>query len=172
MKKLIIILIFFLLLILQLTIMPRISIFNVFPNILLAAVLVIVMMREDNLAVYLALFAGMAMDLFSNMSLGVYSLSFVVIAWSAHFLGKNIFRNTDFFGRATLTICSIFVYNFFLIFIVKIFAWFGFGNGLEFKNSIFKIALPEFILTSLTALILLFLFQKIHGLYSNFQKRI
>lgn len=166
MSKIIILFLFFILLLLQLTIMPRLSVFNVFPNILLATLLVSIIIRGGRLTLFLGLAAGLMMDLFSNLPFGSYLLSFILIAWLSQFIGRNIFKITDLSGQVSIIALGSFFCGFLIFLIVKISQWLGLSlYDFSFWSSFIKIALPEFILNTLLALILLFLIKKAHGLF-------
>lgn len=169
MPKIIILFLFFILLLLQLTIMPRLSIFNVFPNILLAAMLIFVVIRGGRLTLFLGLAAGLLMDLFSSLPFGTYSLSFILVAWLAQFIGRNVFKITDLSGQVSLIALGSFFCSFLVILIVKISYWLGlYSYDFSFWFNFIKIVLPEFILNFLLTLILLLFvkaFRKAHGLF-------
>jgi len=167
MSKIIVLFLFFILLILQLTIMPRLIVLDVFPNILLAAFLAfVIIIRSDKLSLLLGLVVGLMMDLFSSLPFGIYSLSFVFIAWFSQFIWKNIFKITDLSGQIYIISLGSFFYNLLILLMLKIFQWLSlFQKDFSFLPIFIKIALPEFILNALVAIIFLFSIRKVYGLF-------
>ncbi len=168
MRKLFFILSFLFLLVLQLTIMPRLIIFGVFPNILLAAILFFVIKKDGHWPIVVAFTAGLAMDFFSSSPLGIYSLAFILVAWLAIHLGKGFFKINTFSGEMSLVAAACFSYSVLVIFFTEFFNWFGAGPVMNFWPSLLKVILPEFILNSIMALIFVLLLKKIYGLFAKF----
>jgi len=165
MQKTIIFIFFFILLILQITVVPRISIFNVFPNIVLAAVLVIAAVKNDNSGFFAAIAAALILDFFSSRPFGVYLLSFIITVWLAQSLGRNIFKSTDFSGQFPLFLCASLVYSFLYLFLNKIFQWLGMGASISFWSDFLRTGLLEAGENAIVSLIFLILYKKIHGLF-------
>lgn len=167
MNKIIIFLLFFALLILQVSFVPHFSVFNVYPNILLIAILVFAIMRHSNQALLLALFFGLALDIFSSRPFGIYALIFVVLAWLIQFIGKNIFKAADFFGQISIIACACGVYSFLSLFFIKNFYWLGLGQNISFWYNFLHIGLLEIMLNFIFGIIALLVYKKIHGLLAR-----
>lgn len=161
----------FFLLILQLTFISRLDIFNVSPNILVVMVLILAAMKNNQKIIIFAFLVGVLLDLFSGLSFGFYSLALVLAVWLSHFFGRNIFKTTDFSGQVFFIIFACFVYSALIIILAKTFQLFGSSmNNLTFWFSLFRVGMPEFLLNSLLAILLLPLIKKINGLFTQFQK--
>lgn len=167
MNKIIVFLLFFTLLILQVAFVPHFSVFNVYPNILLVAILVFAIMRHNNRVLLFALFFGFALDIFSSRPFGIYALNFVVLAWLIQFIGKNVFRAADFFGQISIIACACCVYSILNLFLIKNFYWLGLGQNVSFLYNLFRIGLLEIMLNFLFGVIALLAYKKIHGLLAR-----
>ncbi len=180
MKKIITFLLFFSLVIFQLTIVPYLTVFSVYPNILIGAVLIFAIFKNSNWVLLWALLAGLMLDFFSSLPLGIYSLNFILIAWLAMFVGRNIFKITDLLGQVSLLLLGCFLFSFLNIFLIKVFYWFGLSElSLPFSFVFWRTVLPEIILNSLSALAIFIIFKifalkpaKNYGLYYGTKKGI
>ncbi|OIO47576.1 MAG: rod shape-determining protein MreD [Parcubacteria group bacterium CG1_02_40_82] len=167
MNKIIVFLLFFMLLILQVAFVPRFSVFNVYPNILLIAILVFAIMRHNNRTLLFALFFGLALDIFSSWPFGIYALDFVILAWLIQFIGKNFFRATDFFGQTSIIALSCVLFSVLNFFLIKNFYWLGLGQNIAFWDNLLRIGLLEIILNFVLAVAGLMIFKKINGLFTT-----
>ncbi|MBI4708798.1 MAG: rod shape-determining protein MreD [Candidatus Portnoybacteria bacterium] len=168
MRKITIFLFLFILAVLQISIVPRLSIFNVFPNILLASILSISIIKEDKSIIFFAFVAGLLMDFLSGLPFGINALNFVFTLWAAKFIGRNIFKTTDLFGQASLIIFACFLYSALNIILLEVFHLFGLGLEIPSWLNLLRIGLAELILNSLLAIIILIIAKKTYGFLARF----
>jgi rod shape-determining protein MreD len=111
MNKIIASIFIFLLLILQVAFMPHLAFFGVFPDILLAAMMILAVLRGGKWVFILSLLSGLALDVFSNHPFGIYALDFILLTWLTEYVGKNIFRATDISGQVSLLALACVVFT-------------------------------------------------------------
>jgi rod shape-determining protein MreD len=167
MNKIIGILLIFVFLLLQIALVPHFSFFAVQANILLAAIIVFALMRSGQWVYVFAFFSGLALDVFSSRPFGIYAMSFVLLVWLIQFVGKNIFRASDFSGQASIAILSCAFFSLICPFLIKIFYWLGLGQNISFWDNLFRIGLPEIILNFILAILGLIIFKKTYGLFAR-----
>ena len=171
-QKIIIFLIIFLFLIFQITLMPYFSLFNVFPNVLLALILCLGIIKNNRAVLLLAMAGGLMLDFFSSLPFGIYTVNFVLLVWLMQLIGRNILKITDLSGQILLIVIMCFIYSLFNILSVKIFHWLGLSLlSLSFWANFSKIGLREFIFNAFLTLITLFFVKKLYGLFAGNQRR-
>jgi len=166
MNKIIGFLVIFAFLILQIAFVPQMSFFGVYPNILLAAILVFSVMRGGHWVFVFAFFSGAALDIFSSQAFGVYTLGFVLLAWLVQFIGKNVFKATDFSGQIFILACACALFSVLNFFLIKNFYWLGLGQNISFWDNFLKIGLLEIMLNFVLAAVALMIFKKTNGLFA------
>lgn len=168
MKYIFFFILFLLLLVLQLTLLPRLNLFSIFPNILLAVILVLALAPDEKTALLWAFVAGFLLDIFSSLPFGIYILSFILLVWLIRVAGKNIFKVTDFSGQIFLVIFASFVYSIFVFGLIKIFYWLRAGTEFYFWSGFFRVGLLEICLNIIATIIVLIAVRKLHGLSAKF----
>jgi len=166
MNKIIASIFIFLLLILQVAFMPHLAFFGVFPDILLAAMMILAVLRGGKWVFILSLLSGLALDVFSNHPFGIYALDFILLTWLTEYVGKNIFRATDISGQVSLLALACVVFTSLNLSLIKVFYWLGLGNDLAFWHNFLVIGLLEISYNFVLAVLGLIIFKKIHGLFA------
>lgn len=159
MARLLIAVLLFIFFVLQLTLMPRLTVFGVSGNILLAAILVFAIKSSGNWVLVAAFLSGLALDLFSALPFGVWVISFSVTVWLIGAVGKKNFKSSDFSGQAILISLACLLFSVFGVFLPHFFSWIGFAQNSEIFKNILKIILPEFILNAILALIFILFYK-------------
>jgi rod shape-determining protein MreD len=77
---------------LQSTVMPKITVLGVHPDLVLMAVTSWSLLRGSEEGMLWALVGGVALDLFSGASFGIYSLSLLLIGFAAGLGPRNMLR--------------------------------------------------------------------------------
>jgi len=158
---------FFVLLILQIAFMPRLAIFSVTPNLVLAGILAYTSQLNKNSIFIFAGFLGLALDFFSGLPFGIWTINFVVTVWSIETIGKNFFKSADFSGQAFLIAGACIFFSIFQFFLIKVFFWLGLGTNQSFWRDILQIGLREIPLNIAVSLLFLILNKKIYGLLAR-----
>jgi rod shape-determining protein MreD len=91
-------LIFFIASILQLTIIPRLAIAGVFPNIVLVLIIVWSAVFGFKKSFWLAIVSGILLDLFVGPYFGIFTVTFLVIAFLVDIVTRYIFSNNFIFS--------------------------------------------------------------------------
>lgn len=148
MKIILIIIFIFVLLFLQIGILPNLSIFGVFPNLILLSILSLCILKEPRQAIGWIIFGGLFLDIYSLYNFfGVSIISLFLAGSIAYFLSQNVFKKSAKPSVLAVFLISIFFYNIFLVFLsntTETGFYFGFLN---FVTSIFYnlvLALPVF----------------------------
>lgn len=147
--------------------MPRLSVFGVFPNILLATIIIFSILKEKQSALLISFLAGLMLDVFSHLPFGIYTLNFVFICWLVQFVGNNFFRVRDFFGQIFLIFSASIAYSLLFFLSLKVFFWVGINPNIAFLANFSRIGLPEAGLNILASLLILIIFKKTHGLFAR-----
>jgi rod shape-determining protein MreD len=142
------------------------SFFGVYPDILLAAILIFAVMRGGKWVFLFAFFSGVALDIFSSREFGIYTLSFVLLVWLVQFIGKNVFKATDFSGQISILACACALFSVLNLFLIKNFYWLGLGQNIPFWDNLLKIGLLEIMLNFVLAVVGLMIFKKTNGLFA------
>ena len=167
MNKILSILLIFLLLILQIAFMPHLAIFGVFPDILLAAIIFFAVLKGGELVFLFAFFSGLALDVFSSRAFGIYALNFVLVTWLIQFIGKNVFKATDFSGQISIIACACSLFSILNLFLIKNFYWLGLGQNISFWSNFLRVGLLEIILNFALAVLGLAIFKKVYAQLYN-----
>jgi rod shape-determining protein MreD len=164
MNKIIGLLAIFILLILQIAFVPHLTIFGVYPNVLLAAILVFATMRSGRWVFLFAFLSGIALDIFSSRAFGLYTFSFILLVWLIEYVGKNTFKATDLSGQISILALSCVFFSALVFFLIKIFYWFNLGQNISFWGELLKVGSVEIMLNFVLAGLALMIFKKSHGL--------
>lgn len=167
MNKIIGFLIIFAFLVLQIAFVPHMSFFGVYPDILLAAILVFAVMRGGRWVFLFAFFSGVALDIFSSRAFGIYTLSFVLLVWLVQFIGKNVFKATDFSGQISILACACILFSVLNLFLIKNFYWLGLGQDTSFWDNFLRVGLLEIALNFVLAVLGLMILKKVHAQLYN-----
>ncbi len=114
MKKILLILIFILFLLVQLTGAGFLGLGGAVPNLVLALCLTAVILRGFGRSWWLFLIAGFLMDLYADLPFGLISLSLVLSLYLVDWLYQKIFSLQRFWTRAVLAAFGITAYYLFI----------------------------------------------------------
>ena len=74
--------------------------------------------------IFISFFAGLLFDFFSTMPFGVFTLTFLALAFSIQFSGKRL-RKSSIFSLAVVFVLSIFIFIFLPYFLAKLMSFFS-----------------------------------------------
>lgn len=111
MKTFILILTIIMAVILQISVIPNFSIYNVFPNIVLIVMLGLLYVRRTNEALWWMGLGGLLLDLVSPVRFGVYTLSFMIIFALNYYLIEYIFTDPSILLAGALIFISSLISN-------------------------------------------------------------
>jgi len=111
MKTFILILTIIMAVILQISVIPNFSIYNVFPNIVLIVMLGLLYVRRTNEALWWMGLGGILLDLVSPVRFGVYTLSFMIIFALNYYLIEYIFTDPSILLAGALIFISSLISN-------------------------------------------------------------
>jgi len=94
-KTIFIILALFFVAILQTTFMPKLSIYGVFPNLMLIVIIYKSLFKEYKEIFIWPLVGGIVLDVFSATPFGVFTLSFLIVSLIINFLSRNIWTSEN-----------------------------------------------------------------------------
>lgn len=90
-----IILTLFFVAILQVTFMPKLSIYGVFPNLMLVVIIYKSLFKDYKEIFIWPLAGGLVLDVFSATPFGVFTLSFLIVSLIINFLSRNIWTSEN-----------------------------------------------------------------------------
>ncbi len=92
---------------LQLTVAPYGAVFGIKPNLMLLAVLLLALRRQEPWLFLYAAPAGLALDVFSHGLVGVYGISFFLVSLLALYAAKAVYENNLWFTVGAVTALSL-----------------------------------------------------------------
>ncbi len=95
MKIAFIILALFFVAILQVTFVPKLSIYGVFPNLMLVVIIFKSLFKDYREIFIWSLAGGLILDVFSATPFGVFTLSFLIVSFIINFLSRNIWTSEN-----------------------------------------------------------------------------
>ena len=133
---------------LQTTVLEKIALANVVPNLILIIVVAIGYMRGKVEAMFLGLFLGLLVDCQYNSLIGIYGLIYMLVGYLVGLCNKIYYRD-DYTIPILLVGLSDIFYNF-LYFILT----FLLRNRTNMRFYFLKIMLPELVYTVLASILL------------------
>ncbi len=121
MRTFLAILIFLLAIILQVSAIPFLIVFNTNPNLILVLVLILVILKTFQRTWWIIVLTGFFIELFSSLPFGLISLGLIGSACLIDWLNRNVFSTKNFWVMISLIILGSLVYNILLIVLAKLF---------------------------------------------------
>ena len=115
MKNFLIILIFILAIILQVSAAPFLVVFNTGPNLILILILTLVVLKTFEKTWWIIVLTGFLIELFSGLPFGLISLSLIGSVYSIDWLNRNVFSTTNFWTMISLIIFGSLIYSILII---------------------------------------------------------
>lgn len=128
---------------LQSTVMPRITVLGMHPDLLLMAVTSWSLLRGSEEGMLWALIGGVALDLFSGAPFGVYSLSLLLIGFAAG-LGQRSMLRFDILAPILMIPLSTLVYVLVTMALLSLLGW-----EVEWGARLRTVLLPSILVNSL-----------------------
>jgi rod shape-determining protein MreD len=128
---------------LQSTVMPKISVLGVHPDLLLMAVTSWSLLRGSEEGMLWALISGVALDLFSGAPFGIYSLALLLIGFAAGLGQRNMLR-IDILAPILVIPLSTLVYVLTTMTLLSILGW-----DMEWGARLRTVLLPSILVNSL-----------------------
>ncbi len=133
--------------VLQTTLMPRLTLFGVFPDLVITAVCCVAIYRGENTAAIFGLAAGLVVEAVGSVGVSLAPLFYVFVGYICGRVGANARNNTLFFAylialpfvclsRTALTFINLHI---------------GYWGSIEYGKMFLNILLPEFLYTLLAA---------------------
>ncbi|MBL7053211.1 MAG: hypothetical protein ISS02_00915 [Candidatus Portnoybacteria bacterium] len=121
MKNFLIILIFILAIILQVSAAPFLVVFNTGPNLILILILTLVVLKTFEKTWWIIVLTGFLIELFSGLPFGLISLSLIGSVYSIDWLNRNVFSTTNFWTMISLIIFGSLIYSILIIILAILF---------------------------------------------------
>jgi rod shape-determining protein MreD len=155
-------LIIFLAVILQITILPKLTIWGVIPNLVLLLVICQSGIKGYKEGLVWAFYGGLLLDFFSPVNFGIWTASFLFISFIVSFVTKRILGKIDLFSIAVISIISILIFDVTFLSVLKInilsfeliFNFIRFTLPIYFAHIIFKEIIYNTILVIIIYLLL------------------
>jgi rod shape-determining protein MreD len=128
---------------LQSTVMPKITLLGVHPDLLLMAVTSWSLLRGSEEGMLWALIGGVALDLFSSAPFGVYSLALLLIGFAAGLGQRNMLR-IDILAPVLVIPLSTLVYVLVTMAMLSVLGW-----EMEWGARLRTVLLPSILVNSL-----------------------
>lgn len=114
MKHFFIILILLLAVILQITIVPFLSVQGATPNLILVCALILTLLGGFKTVWFYIFLGGLFLDMFSGLPFGLINISLIGASYFIDWLSNNVFSGLKFGIRIGLIASGILAFNFFL----------------------------------------------------------
>jgi len=121
MKFFLVILIFILAIILQVSAAPFLVVFNTGPNLILILVLTLVILKTFKRTWWMVVLTGFLIELFSGLPFGLISLSLIGSVYLIDWLNRNVFSTTNFLAMISLIILGSLIYSILIIILAILF---------------------------------------------------
>lgn len=122
MKYFFVIIFILILLFLQIGIFPHLRIAGSFPNLILLSILGLSILQGWKKTLPWIIAGGLFLDFYSlNNFLGISVVSLLIVSYLAYSLSQNVFKKANIQSLLLTFLISIFVYNFLLIVLFKVF---------------------------------------------------
>jgi len=150
---------------LQSTLFQVLSFASITPNLLIVVTSAFGFMRGQKEGIWIGLFCGLCMDIFSGSTLGFYSLLYMYVGF-LNGLFRKLFYPEDIKLPMFLIGGSDLLYNLAVYFFL-----FLFRNKYEFMYYLKNIILPELVYTMLVTIVLYMILLKINQRLELIEKR-
>lgn len=120
MKNFLLILTILLAVVLQTTALSVLAVWGVSPNLVLVLILILVIFKKFKKVWWLAVLAGLLLDLFSGLPFGLISLSLVIVAFLIDWFNRNVFSEIKLWLSIGLIGLASLAYNLLLIILDKL----------------------------------------------------
>jgi rod shape-determining protein MreD len=127
----------------QSTVVPRIYLLGVHPDLMLVVVTSWSLLRGWQEGMLWALIGGVIMDVLSGAPFGVYTLSLLLAAFLAGLGQRNVFRFDLLIPVLVIPVVSL-VYNLSLLALLSLLRW-----PVDWRQSVTRIILPSLVVNSL-----------------------
>jgi len=121
MKNFLVILIFILAIILQVSAAPFLVVFNTGPNLILILILTLVVLKTFEKTWWMVVLTGFLIELFSGLPFGLISLSLIGSVYLIDWLNRNVFSTTNFWTMISLIILGSLIYSILIIILAILF---------------------------------------------------
>lgn len=121
MKNFLVILVFILAIILQVSAAPFLIVFNTGPNLVLILILTLVILRTFKRSWFIVVLTGFLIELFSGLPFGLISLSLIGSVYLIDWLNRNVFSTTNFWAMISLIILGSLIYSILIIILAILF---------------------------------------------------
>ncbi|MBU2472595.1 hypothetical protein KKE74_01015 [Patescibacteria group bacterium] len=121
MKNFLVILIFILAIILQVSAAPFLVVFNTGPNLILILILTLVVLKTFERIWWIVVLIGFLIELFSGLPFGLISLSLIGSVYSIDWLNRNVFSTTNFWAMISLIVLGSLIYSILIIILAILF---------------------------------------------------
>lgn len=145
----------FVLTILQTTVVRRIEIFHVIPNLLLIFVICYGLLHDDYSTLVVGVICGLLLDINGGRVVGMNTLLCTVVAYLCIYVSGSLYSNTS-----VVAMLFVLIFSFFYELIVYIFYFAVWGHG-GFLYAMFCKILPAGIYNSLVTIVLYPIVQKL-----------
>ena len=129
--------------VIQATVIPHLTIWGVFPDLPLLAVVSWTLLRGAREGLVWGFIAGMAMDLFSGAPFGAATLALMAAGFLSGFGEATVFRTHVALPLVTMFLATI-VYDLIFLFVVRFS-----GSAVTWLDSLLRIILPSAVLNAL-----------------------
>ena len=150
---------------LQCTVMDRISIGSITPNLLLILCVSMGLMRGRKVGLWTGFFSGLFVDLFYGSLFGFYALIYMYIGYM-----NGFFKRIFFPDEVKLPLALIAVSDFFCNLLIY-FSLFWFRGRFSFGYYLFHTILPELVYTMIVSVLLYFILLKVNEKLEAIERR-
>lgn len=145
-----------LLIALQLTLAPRLAVFGVTPNLILAAVLSWAVWRQENKKGWLILIPILIFDLLAGRPFGLVALSLCLVFFVLEELGRILFKQNDLSANLSLILLGILFFDVSQLLLSRVLALGDLMEPIKLTAFYFYAVLPlELMLNGLLSLLIL-----------------
>ena len=150
---------------LQCTLMDRISIGSITPNLLLILCVSMGLMRGRKVGLWTGFFSGLFVDLFYGSLFGFYALIYMYIGYM-----NGFFKRIFFPDEVKLPLALIAVSDFFCNLLIY-FSLFWFRGRFSFGYYLLHTILPELVYTMIVSVLLYFILLKVNEKLEAIERR-
>lgn len=88
----------------QITILPHLGIFGIYPNLILLGIIILIFIGREQEALWWVLLGGIFLDFFSPVRFGGYTISFIIVYFSLTLILKYYFAQPSFLNAFWLIV--------------------------------------------------------------------
>jgi len=154
------VLILFLATILQITLVPHLSIFGVYPDFVFVLIIFFSILKPIHQSLIFALVGGLFLDFFTLYPLGAITLSFILISYLFSFVVQNILKSHNLATFIILGFIGTIIYEILVSSFIKL-ADFIYSSSkiLEFRYNFIYFILPEAVYNTILIFLIFLFFQ-------------